>query len=304
LKIKLRLHGIRWLLSIALLQSSVSIADSGLTLKQGDRSYPAMTPNPQIFVPITVSSAEWIDMKLVAVYVSDTSAFCGQLNIAAGHFPNDVVVPIEMTRMGDEYRGKIVVDRFEPGRCNWKFLGVEYGGWADDVWNFLATFREGDVSSVDQEPTVEFWCYHVNYKDIPRRNCEELALLKGSNAVRAVSPQFLSSFTVAQKAPRKIIYVTSTTKSVHVVLHDVNAIQGALIPVGDREAQIARAKADQDALHETPDYKAYMCVQPALGAYIRSHQPLPDTATQTAALREIKRQCRAQYGLLPEDDGR
>ncbi len=220
-----------WLfVSSTFIGANVSADDSGV-LNPGDFGYPATNSAPKLVIPLTLSGPDWVQMQLHANYISDTSFLCGHVNILAGHFPDSVSVPINMTRAGDEYRGNIVVDRFNPGRCHWRFLDIEYGGWAAGVWNGLAVFAETGGLPVASEPLMEFWCYRVTYEDKPVQNCEELVQLRWSNATRAVSPEFFSQFTADEKGHSHVIRMSTQTKEIRVNLHDLNAIQGALIPV-------------------------------------------------------------------------
>ena len=87
------------------------------------------------------------------------------------------------------------------------------------------------------------------------------------------------------------------------MLHDLNAIPGALIPVGDRTAHFERSEFDKAAAAASPEMLVLKCVQDASEAYVRSHQRLPDTATHSAALKAMKDKCRADNGLPPANSG-
>jgi hypothetical protein len=290
-----------WLNLIFLVAGAKAIAENNGELKPGDFSYPGVISKPNLVIPLILSEPDWVGMQLVANYVSDANLFCGHEILGAGRYPYWVSVPINMTRAGDEYRGDVVIDRFKPGHCHWRFVDVGYGGWAEGIWNSLAVFAESGGLPAVPGPRIEFWCYRVTYEQKSVRNCEELAFLRQSNAMRAVSPEFLSKFTAEEKGHMHTIRVTTQTKEIRINLHDLNALQGALIPVGDSQAQIARSKADQAAMAETAEYKALLCVQPALADYVRSHQPLPDGPTQVAAIKALKQKCRADFGLPPAD---
>lgn len=265
-------------------------------LKPGDADYPQEVVKPTHVVALVVSGRDGADMRFNAEYVSDVN-LCGHQVGLGGYFAYSLAFPIVMTRSADAYRGSISVDRFHSGKCGWRFSGVGYG-MAGGVQNVLAIPADQGDSAMPQR---EFWCYRVAYENKPLHECEQLALLRWSNAMRAVSPEFLSQFTHQQQSDSHPIKITTQTKEIRVLLHDLNTIPGALIPVGDRDAQIARAKADQEAVARTPEYKAYMCVQEDNLEYVKSHKPVGDAATQRAALATIKQNCRVKFGLAPED---
>jgi hypothetical protein len=238
-----------WLHCILIASAGNAIAG---VLKPGDSSYPAIIARPSFVIPAVLTGPEWVGMQLLATYVSDATPPCGHEIFGAGRFPYDVQLPINMTRAGDGYRGSVVVDRFDPGNCHWRFTGISYGGWKEGVWNSLAIVAvAGGGSPTVPDPKIDFWCYRVTYQEKSMRNCEELASLRWSNAMRAVSPAFLSQFSAEERGNLHPIRITTQTKSIRVNLHDLNAIQGALIPVGDLQAQVARAKADKAAALET-----------------------------------------------------
>jgi hypothetical protein len=263
-------------------------------LKPGDADYPQETRKPTQVVPLEVSGQDGEDMRFTAEYANDVK-LCGHQVGLGGYFAYTLNFPITMTRSAEGYRGSIAVDRFKSGKCGWRFSAVGYG-MAEGVQNALAVPADRDDVVVPQR---EFWCYRVTYESKPIHSCEELALLRWSNAMRVVSPEFLSQFSHEQQSDSHVMRITTQTKEIRVLLHDLNAIPGALIPVGDRDTQIARANADQAAVEQTPEYKTLKCVEKENFEYGQSHKPLPDAATQRAALIEIKQTCRAEFGLPP-----
>jgi hypothetical protein len=263
-------------------------------LKPGDADYPEEAAKPTRVIPLVVTGHDGADMRFNAEWVSDEK-LCGHQVGLGGYFPYSLTVPVAMTPSGDDYRGSIVVDRFKPGKCGWRFTSLSYG-IAEGVQNALALPADHDDSAVHQR---EFWCYRVRFEDKPLHNCEDLALLKWSNAMRAVSPEFLSQFSHQQLSDSRPLKITTQTQEIRVSLHDLNGIPGALIPVGDRDAQIARANADRAAYEKTPEYKDARCVEKENLDYVQSHKPPPDAATYRAALVAIKQKCRAEFGLPP-----
>jgi ankyrin repeat protein len=268
-------------------------------LKPGDADYPEEAAKPARVIPLVVTGHDGADMRFNTEWVSDEK-LCGHQVGLGGYFAYTLSFPIAMTRSGDTYRGSVVVDGFKPGKCAWRFTSVGYG-MIDGVQNALAMPADHGDPPVPQR---EFWCYRVTYEKKSLHACEMLAFLRWSNAMRAVNPDFLSQFSHQQQSDAHVLGITSQTKEIHVALHDLNTIPGALIPVGDREAQLARAKADQAAREQTPEYKAYKCEDEEKLDWIKSHnKPLPDDATQRAAYEAIHAKCRAEFGLPPSPLG-
>jgi hypothetical protein len=268
-------------------------------LKPGDADYPEELGRPTQTIPLIVSGPDGADMRFQTTYVSDAK-LCGHQVGFGGYMAYTLQFPVILTKSGDSYRGSIALDRFKPGKCGWRFSSVGYA-MGDGVQNALALPANHDDPGV---PKREFWCYRVTYENKPLHACEDLALLRWSNAMRAVSREFLAQFSHQQQSDVPIIKVTSQTREIDVVLHDLNAVPGALIPVGDRDEQIARAQADRTAQQRTPEYKAYKCEDEEKLEWIKSHnKPLPDEATQRAAYEAIHGKCRAEFGLPPSPLG-
>lgn len=264
-------------------------------LKPGDADYPERVADPARIVPLVVIGRDGADMRFNAEWVSDEK-LCGHQVGLGGYFRYTLSFPIAMTRSGDTYRGSVVVDSFKSGRCGWRLSSVNYA-MVDGVQNALAVPVPADRGDPPVERR-EFWCYRVTYENKPVHECQELALLRWSNATRAVSRDFLSQFSHEQQNDAHVPGITEHTKEIHITLHDLNAIPGALIPVGDRDAQLARAKAEEDARQQTPEYKASECEDAERLVWIKSHnRPLPDEATQRAAYEAIHAKCRAAFGL-------
>lgn len=270
-------------------------------LKPGDPKYPVEVAQPTRVIPLIVTGRDSADMKFLVGYTTDEALCKYHLGLGGGDFAYTLDFPVAMTQTTDGTRGSIVIDRFQAGHCGWHFAGVSYG-MVDGPKNALALPNAGAATRLDDpQPTREFWCYRVTYQEKPVHECEELTSLRTPNAVRAVSPEFLAGFTHVQLSESRSLRMTPQTAAVHVQVHDLNEIPGALVPVGDEVAQAARAGAAKAALEQTSEYKAYQCVHDENFRYVQSHQQLGDTATQTKVLADIKRECRKTNGLPPEE---
>src|SRR5882724_4420453 len=101
-------------------------------------------------------------------------------------------------------------------------------------------FTERTDPSLPAAPHIDMWCYRVaeaRFKS-PDPTCEILALLRWPNAARRISAEFLAAFTMQQQNDRGFVLITTETKELSLEFHDLNAMPGALTPVGDQATQI------------------------------------------------------------------
>jgi hypothetical protein len=122
-------------------------------------------------------------------------------------------------------------------------------------------------------------------------------MLRNVNAPGEVSARFLSTFSAAQQNDRGIRAMTPETTEISVTLHSLNAIPGALISEAERDAKIARLKAEEAAREQTPEYMAYSCEVQKRIAYSDSHRRAPDQATLSTAFAAFHQECQTKFGL-------
>lgn len=272
------------------------IGGNSAELQPGNARYPITVANPTTIIPLIVSGPDAVDMRFIAVYASDAKRCQHQLGLGV-YGPFTLEFPIGMTRTDEGYRGTVTVDKFQPGNCGWQFAGVSYGLTGETVLNPLTTLDEDDVWHGPAESPRDFWCYRVSHDQHQVHACEELASIRWSNGIRAVSSQFLSGFTSQQLTEEHRLRITAQTKELRVNLHDLNAIEGALIPVGSIHDQSERAKAEEAAMKKSPEYRALECAQQANLEYLRSHHTPPDAVAQKAEIKAEKKKCRVAFGL-------
>ncbi|MGO9802589.1 MAG: hypothetical protein ACLPTM_13525 [Steroidobacteraceae bacterium] len=251
-----------------------------------------VSSHPVEAIPLFVSGLEIARPQFTAVYTTDVSR-CSHLT-GAGQGPYTEELPIPLQTAPDGYRGLIVIDKLVPGPCGWKFQQVNWG-LADSVRNPLAI---PGTRAISRQVQTDLWCYRVTYQEKPLQWCEGLALLRWPSGQRAVSSSFLAQFNAVQQNDGGLRRITATTTEVRVVFHDLNAIQGALIPVDDPDVQVERANA-KAVRDRDPRYMASKCIEGETTAYIRAHKPITDPATQLAGLPAIRERCRVEEGLPP-----
>jgi len=281
-----------------------------------DAEAPEANPHPSHFVTLTVTGLSIQSARFFAEYETDvhrckhmvrTGGKGSYYLLDPGPYSKDVPIALLPARNGTA-EGSFATDQYSPGVCGWRFKRVA-SAYAEDAPenndDLISPFQLSSIAVLtywvdpggDPEGPLDLWCYRVAYAQKLHRGCAPLVMLRNFNAPGEVSAKFLSTFSVAQQSDRGMRVMTPQTTEIRVTLHSLNAIPGALVSEGERQAQIARLKAEQVAREQTPEYKAYRCEQEKRMAYSNSHKPAPDQATLTAAFAAFHQQCWAQYGL-------
>ena len=285
------------------LQSSMPSEAEVKDLKPGDAKFPLETTNPKYVISFVVARLGLSNYRFDAEYASDVK-LCAHPISSGGSSAYAIAIPIEMAPTQDgKFHGSIAIDKFRPGECGWKFRGMGYTR-PDGVGNALGSFTElPTVPPPPGTPHIDMWCYRVTEGQFksPDPGCEVLAELRAPNGLRRVSAEFMAGFPPEQLRARGWVPITTATKEFTVEFHDLNAIPGALVPVGDREAQIKAAEEARADYETSPEGQAQQCFDRANVAYGQTRPP-PDTATdhsQRDTVRTLRNKCRADFGLAP-----
>jgi hypothetical protein len=282
---------------------SNKITNEPALLKPRDPNYPDPVASPAHVIQLNVSRMELSNYRFVAGYASDVKR-CGQEIGLGGYFPYGLNIPIEMVRgQDDKYHGSFAIDKFQPGKCGWKFTGVSYS-WPDGGGNAIGVLKERPSEPVaSTAPHIDMWCYRVTegrFKS-PDPKCEILALLRWPNNARRLNPEFLSTFSPQQQNAHGSVPITMDTTELSLDFHDLNAIPSALLPVSDEATQRKEAGAIMAAIEASPEGQAEKCFQVANIAYGRTRPP-PDPLTvhtQRDTVFAMKNKCRADFHLPP-----
>jgi hypothetical protein len=280
--------------------SSVPDNAEGNPLKPGDANYPVENSNPSYLIPLIAPKMELSNYRFIAEYRSDVK-LCGHEIPPGGYFAYTLSFPINMVRQADTYRGSFAIDKFQPGKCGWKFGGVGYVA-PDGVGNAVGVIRK-TAPPTFRLSHIDMWCYRVTdgqFKS-PDPKCELLSMLRWPDAVRRASPEFLAHFSHEQLDASGAADITTATNELILEFHDLNAIPGALIPVGDTTEQIKAHEEAKAAVEASPEGRARKCFENGNLAYALT-RPVPDSATvhtQRDAVLAIKDKCRADFNLPP-----
>lgn len=94
--------------------------------RPGDAEYPELNPNPTHVVQVSGAIAPTLDVRFSVHYESDSlDKGCWQnAPLWEGGGEKYMGERLEVEREGERYRTRFVVDKFLPGRCGWRLIGV------------------------------------------------------------------------------------------------------------------------------------------------------------------------------------
>src|SRR5688500_8667809 len=99
----------------------------GSKLSPSDPDYPLENQSPKRIVEVFGRVPAAVRLELFAGYATSNKPGClytGTLWSASGPAPIGLATQLVISRSEESYTTTFAIDRFHPGRCEWKFLGV------------------------------------------------------------------------------------------------------------------------------------------------------------------------------------
>jgi len=127
----------------------------------GTPGYPVTNPNARQTLHISGVLPSTLPIQLFAAYQSAaqyTESPCGRWAPAAGvGFPLLVLMPIDTSESrAGFYDATVLVDKFEPGKCGWRFHGIAYTVAGVHGDGFVSEFS--DLAPPDADRSATRWC--------------------------------------------------------------------------------------------------------------------------------------------------
>jgi len=103
----------------------------GGELQSGEFNYPSSNPTPQHLITIEIAAPATVDIQLRAVYLTDGRMTCRSTptfiagSVEGATFPSAVSIPVALRNVSNVRNGTLIVDAFEPGKCDWQFGYLE-----------------------------------------------------------------------------------------------------------------------------------------------------------------------------------
>lgn len=137
----------------------------GDVLSSNDPDYPVEKPSPERIVELYGKLPSSLELKLTANYRATTFEGCRYAPtrvasvIEGVSFPIEMRVPLILSRGEGAYSTAFIVDRYQPGRCGWRFSDisaeVSKAGKGSSIANNVV------FNAMDRQPAIqETWGYN------------------------------------------------------------------------------------------------------------------------------------------------
>jgi hypothetical protein len=193
-------------------------------IKEGEADYPLVNAAPKHVVALKVMGSSAFRVRLIIGYQSTSSGgdngsgtSCDYQVGLGVYEPYSVVRDINW--VGDDYRGEIALDQYQPGRCKWDFAGAWFTVENSTVQHeelFFNDARPGNAAT----NRIDLWC-------IKPPKLTGAHVCGGIRAMRSNFPELISTATVqstinAGNAHDPPIHISSDGGPLQVELHDLD----------------------------------------------------------------------------------
>lgn len=198
----------------------------------GDVDPPQPNPKPVERVSLHVIAPPTLEVRLAASYQIGTgvSGSAGRRYCGAASVPlATTTVPIDLRWDGRAYTGEFLIDRFLPGRCEWKFARLETLSPARDFlplyqdsmieYNFDSTHNDGVYAQASAQ-SADLWC-----APDPAPNGEGKMVCTSLQYFELypgfVDPKLRASVSTEARAHIPLIHILASTRSITLRYHDL-----------------------------------------------------------------------------------
>jgi hypothetical protein len=201
-----------------------------------DPDYPVQNSDPRDVIALTVVMPPDLSVKLTSIYIAGTTGgtlasgtACVKARGGGEPALKHVEEPVELARDGEIYRGEVPVDKYLPGRCQWKDLALRYQLTASDGLPIrVAEFRNPrSASSADSSPKrFDLWCTRdwTPEDDARTERCVSLV------HIPRVNEAFLESIPADERGSDGPLELTANERVLHIEFHDLDALPAARAP--------------------------------------------------------------------------
>jgi hypothetical protein len=231
--------------SLALIFSTSSIsAEPPLGGTKPSRSdTPVVNPHPLLRIPFEASVPDMVRMSFFARYELETEdkyqntpsvCSCQRWVGLVGAVPYAVIVRIDVVHSGTSYRGEIIADLFQPGRCGWQLTDSSWASEDTTVPSDRFALYEGTSGHHPVNYVVDLWCATPPKFDPSRVDCSSLATFPTGT----ISPHFIASTPVERMGGGGTF--GPDAESITLEVHDLALIPGAVLSGGSQEEPTAQ----------------------------------------------------------------
>lgn len=193
-------------------------------VKPGQPDYPTLNPNPSHVVQFLAIVPATLSVDFGLTYgASPIGKSCQREVGLAVTVPLYLGIPLQLTSSGESYRGQFAIDQFNPGGCDWSFVGVGSSvkgsvGGAAVVSHDGRSFGVADVH-------LDIWCVKIPHPVDPKlpEICGNLSSLESFQG--AVSPQFVTTVPANERGSGSATFIGLNAETITVRFHDIDAMR-------------------------------------------------------------------------------
>jgi hypothetical protein len=206
-----------------LFSTSCSESMSPTEIKPGETGYPTENTHPTQFLQVTAKLPQTLSVRFRVGYSASPLAASCQRTVGLGvSAPYSVSLPLQLDRVGDSYQGRLAIDRFMPGSCGWRFVGVWYSAEVREVHDHELIMYGTQVSRSLQ---IDVWCMDFpKATERPAKVCEGLDVLS-RDFQDVIPPGLLKTIPNDQRAHGPPARIGSDSSVVEITFHDLDMIR-------------------------------------------------------------------------------
>jgi len=206
------------------------------SIQPGESDYPEINPQGSLMVTVTGVLPRSLPIALNLVHSANPRADAGAGTAACSrqlhseeHPALILAEPLRIEREGDRFSASIPVDKYLPGRCDWRLEGLKYqllnsGGAQTGGWLVVAYDRARDGADLTKLPRgrAVIWCVKNSDATEPERPelCANLAALK---LVSSIPDALVGRLPQPDRDNHGVIWIFPDTHSVEIEFHDLDS---------------------------------------------------------------------------------
>jgi hypothetical protein len=199
-------------------------------VEPNEPDYPILNPTPKIVIHLVVIAPPSIPTKFLVGYVSNADSVPNQTpstcwySTGLGNLHSfGVGDTLSLKRKGDYQSGDIRIDKYLPGRCDYRFASSWFSAPDEESQQELFHFDHGAPHGTTAR--IDLWCVTVPIPKQPNKQCAPLWLWK-ANLPELMTPPIYDQIVASGGDKGPPIEVGPDTRSITVQFHDLNAADG------------------------------------------------------------------------------
>jgi hypothetical protein len=220
------------ILALSLL-AACGLGGRSSNVKPGEADYPVENPDPKQVIPVTIIAPPGIKLTYLVGYgarnLGEAVNSGKECWYSMGLGPTrtySVTVPFEGHSSGEVLHTKLIIDKYEPGRCDYRFAGIYW--MQQDQWPLPSSLEQLLLFDAQKAPSTpdaraDIWCMNIKAVDGSRitLTCSGLAAHHAYDH-SVVPPEEIGPLT-ASGVYELPSFFGPATRSIVIQVHDMRA---------------------------------------------------------------------------------